>query len=482
MSEAAQEFDVRIGGARAAGVPLRIHNPYDSQYVGSVARVDEEGVEQALVQAHALYRERKRWLPVEQRIRILTRAAELLEARSEGFALGAALEGGKPLTDSRMEVARSVDGLRNCAELPRNHAGREIPMGLNAASAGRLAMTHGEPIGVVVAFSAFNHPVNLIVHQVAPAIAAGCPVIIKPAEATPLSCFRLIDLLHEAGLPPGWVQPLMTTGHELSQKLVADGRVGFFSFIGSADVGWKLRASLAPGARCALEHGGVAPTILAEDADLDTALPLIAHAGLYHAGQVCVSTQRVYAPRARAGEVATRLAALASAMKLGDPAQLSTAIGPLIRPREVERVAQWVQEAVTGGAQLICGGHAVERQAYAATVLLEPPETARISRREVFGPVICVYGYEHIEDAIARANDVPYAFQSAVFTRSLDTAMQCYRGLDASTVLVNDHTAFRVDWMPFAGLRVSGLGVGGMPYTYREMQVEKQLILRSAER
>ena len=224
------------------------------------------------------------------------------------LAIEAAREGGKPLLDSRVEIERAIDGVNNCIECMRSAAGREIPMGINAASKQRLAMTHREPIGVVVAVSAFNHPVNLIVHQVGPAIAAGCPVIIKPAEDTPLSCFRFVALLRQAGLPEEWCQALVVNDLEVASRLVTDARVGFFSFIGSAAVGWMLRSKLAPGTRCALEHGGAAPVIVAADADLDAALPLIAKGGFYHAGQVCVSVQRVYCHRSIARKLAERLA------------------------------------------------------------------------------------------------------------------------------------------------------------------------------
>ena len=383
--------------------------------------------------------------------------------------------------DSRVEADRAIDGIRGCIETLRTQAGREVPMGLNAASQGRLAFTHHEPIGVVLAFSAFNHPINLIVHQVGPAVAAGCPVVIKPAEATPLSCWRVVRLFHEAGLPEAWCQALLTTDLEVAAQMVADPRVAFFSFIGNGRVGWRLRSKLAPGTRCALEHGGAAPVIVAADADLEQATPLLAKGGLYHAGQVCVSVQRVFAERAVAEELAERLAEAARAMEVGDPTLEQTEVGPLIRPQETARIHEWVREAVDGGARLLCGGEPLSERCYAPTILLDPPAEARVSSQEIFGPVICVYPVEQLDDAVARANAVPYSFQAAVFTRSLDTALRHVRRLDAAAVMVNDHTAFRVDWMPFAGLRQSGLGTGGIPYTMADMQVEKLMVIRSAE-
>ena len=352
-------------------------------------------------------------------------------------------------------------------------------MGINAASAGRLAMTHREPVGVVVAVSAFNHPLNLIVHQVGPAIASGCPVIVKPAEDTPLSCFRFVQLLREAGLPEAWCQALVVSDLAVASQLVTDARVGFFSFIGSARVGWMLRSQLSPGTRCALEHGGAAPVIVHADADLDDALPLLAKGGFYHAGQVCVSVQRVYCHRSIARDVAHRLAAAGKELRVGDPTRAETGVGPLIRHAETARVAEWVSEAVDAGAQLLCGGEKLSDSCYAPTVLFNPPADVRVSQMEIFGPVICVYEFDEVDEAVARANSLPFAFQAAVFTKNIDAALAGYRNLDASAVMVNDHTAFRVDWMPFAGLRQSGLGTGGIPYTFEDMQVEKMLVLRS---
>ena len=238
-------------------------------------------------------------------------------SQAEELAVEAAREGGKPLIDSRVEVARAIDGVRNCIECIRADSGHEIPMNLNAGSAQRLAFTHKEPIGVVIAVSAFNHPLNLIVHQVAPAVASGCPVVVKPAANTPLSCLRFVRLLREAGLGKEYCQAAITDGRAAATKLVVDERVAFFSFIGSPGVGWMLRSKLAPGARCALEHGGAAPAIVTADADLDDILPLLAKGGFYHAGQVCVSVQRVFAERAIAEQVAKRLSELGAAMTIG---------------------------------------------------------------------------------------------------------------------------------------------------------------------
>jgi acyl-CoA reductase-like NAD-dependent aldehyde dehydrogenase len=404
-----------------------------------------------------------------------------MQSQIEELTQLAASEGGKPYADSKVEVIRAIDGVRLCAEGLRSHAGSVISLGTTPATTGRTAFTQKEPIGVVVAVSAFNHPLNLIVHQVGPAVASGCPAIVKPAADTPLSCIRFVEILREAGLPDAWCQVAITEDRATAEALVVDPRVGFFSFIGSAKVGWMLRSRLAPGTRCALEHGGVAPLFLVPPFDRDAALKATAKGGFYHAGQVCVSVQRVFAPREDAAGFATSLADIASKLVVGAPEDPATEVGPLIRAAEVERIADWVDEAVSEGAQLLCGGKKLNNNCYAPTVLLNPPVDAKVSTLEIFGPVVCVYEYEELEAAVQQANSLPVAFQAAAFTDDVNMANRLYKALDASAVMINDHTAFRDDVMPFAGLRESGLGVGGIPYTLADMQVDKMLVVKSPE-
>ncbi|MFV1983921.1 MAG: aldehyde dehydrogenase family protein [Thiohalomonadales bacterium] len=473
-----KHYPLMIAGVKTSAGKHTVTAPYDDSIIATMDTADSAAVEKALQTASELFKNKKNWLSVPTRITILQKTAVLMAEQAELLALEAAREGGKPLIDSRVEVARAIDGIHNCIDCMRNDSGREISMGINAASQNRVAFTRKEPIGVVVAVSAFNHPLNLIIHQVGPAIATGCPVIIKPAEDTPLSCYRFIELLREAGLPETWCQALVTSNKDVASQLVTDSRVGFFSFIGSAAVGWMLRSKLAPGTRCALEHGGVAPVIIEADADLDDALPLLAKGGFYHAGQVCVSVQRIFCHQSIARDVATRLTKLAKQQIVGDPTDEKTEIGPLIRLHEVQRVHEWVTKAVEDGAELLTGGIATNN-CYAPTVLFNPADHSIISQKEIFGPVICVYSYDSIDDALQRANALDVAFQAAVFTKNLDQALYVYTQLNASAVMINDHTAFRVDWMPFAGLRHSGLGVGGIPYTYEDMQIEKMAVIRS---
>lgn len=475
------DFSLMVHGTAPSAGKMVVTAPWDQSPIATVSLAGEAAVERALDTAWRLFRNRSGWLSKQRRIEILETAVHIMRDQAEDLALEAAREGGKPLIDSRFEVMRAIDSLRLCVDCLRTEAGNGIPMGVNPASAGRMAFTQREPVGVVVAVSAFNHPLNLIAHQVGPAVAAGCPVIVKPAQDTPLSCFRLVRILHEAGLPEGWCQALLTDTRETATRLVTDSRVGLFSFIGSPGVGWSLRSRLAPGTRCLLEHGGAAPVIVTEDADLDSALPKLLKGGFYHAGQVCVSVQRIFVQESLAGELCERLADGARGLRIGDPTLEETEVGPLIRPAEVDRIHAWVREAQTAGARVLAGGDVLSASSYACTVLQDPPADAKVSTREIFGPVICVYPYARVESAIAQANALPWAFQAAVFTRDLDAAAMISCQLDASAVMINDHTAFRVDWMPFAGLRQSGLGVGGIPYTYHDMTIEKMLVLHSPE-
>jgi len=456
---------------------LQVLQAFDRAVITEIPADDAGALESKLIAATRLLRDRDAWLKPHQRSAILLRASGLLEGRQAHFAQLIAREGGKPLTDATVEVIRAVDGLRNAAEEIRSFAGREIPMGLTAASEGRWAFTTKEPIGVVAAISAFNHPLNLIVHQVAPAIAVGCPVIVKPATTTPLSCLDFVDLLREAGLDEAWCQTFITDDNTLAERLATDPRVAFLSFIGSARVGWYLRSKLPPGTRCALEHGGAAPVIVDRSAQLDRIIEPIVKGGYYHAGQVCVSVQRIFVHTDIVGDFVERLAARVGALRVGDPLLQATEVGPLITPHETNRVMSWIDEAVTGGAVKIGGGRQSETTLIPA-ILQDPAADAKVSQLEIFGPVTCVYGFQELDKAIDIANSLPFAFQASVFSNDIGPAMRAARRLDASTVLVNDHTAFRTDWMPFAGRRQSGYGVGGIPYSMEEMSQDKMVVLR----
>ena len=460
---------------------MEVHAPYDRSVIAEVETVNAEHIDQAMSVAYALHRDRRCWLPLHTRITILEKTAQIMTQDQDQLATEAAREGGKPLVDSKVEVSRAIDGIHLCIETLKTDQGDVIPTGMSITSAQRIAFTQKEPIGVVVAVSAFNHPLNLIVHQVAAAVAAGCPVIVKPAEDTPLSCLNFVKILRQAGLPSEWCQAVVPESIEVAEKLVTDARVGFFSFIGSAKVGWMLRSKLAPGVRCALEHGGAAPVIVAEDADLNNTIAKLGKGGFYHAGQVCVSVQRVFAHKNIFNSVVDKISAYAQQQRIGDPTLADTEVGPLIRPAELKRIDAWVKEAISEGAQCTTGGKLVSETCYECTVLSNPSVKSKVSIAEIFGPVICIYEYEDIAQALKQANALPFSFQAAVFTSNIDTAMHIYKHIDASAVMLNDHTAFRIDGMPFAGLKQSGLGVGGIPYTIEDMQVNKMLVMNSPE-
>lgn len=457
---------------------LKIRNPYNNNLIKELPLADEDDLEKALDSADRLFRDRNQWLAPHQRIAILEKAAAIMTTQIEELTRTAAEEGGKPYQDSKVEVLRAINGVKLAAQEVSQLKGSQIPMGLTAASVNRLAFTIREPIGIVASISAFNHPLNLIVHQTATAVAAGCPVIVKPASTTPLSCLAFLDILQEAGIPQGWCQSLICSS-DIAEKLATDSRVNYLSFIGSAKVGWELKSKLSPGARCALEHGGVAPVIVDKDADLKLTIPALIKGGFYHAGQVCVSVQKIFVHQDIAEDFCKEFSQLTTKLVVGDPLDEKTEVGPLILPKEVDRVEEWVQEAIAAGAKPLCGAKRISDTCYAPTVLYHPPSDARLSKEEVFGPVVCIYPYSNIDQAIDAANALNVHFQAAVFTKDLDTALDTMQKLNATAIMVNDHTAFRVDWMPFGGRDESGIGMGGIPYTIHEMTREKLMVFKS---
>ena len=363
-----EHFPLMVPSTRAAPAPGEVRSPLDQSLIATLDQVDLDGARQALATAKRLFRNRDAWLSPARRIEILRRAADLMQSRRDRLALEATREGGKPLIDSLVEADRAVDSMRLCVEHLRSQAGEEIPMGRTASSGGRLAFTQLEPIGPVLAFSAFNHPLNLIAHQVGPAVAAGCPVVVKPAKATPLSCFRLVQILREAGLPDEWCQPLVTIDHDVANQMVADPRVAFFTFIGSGEVGWRLRRQLAPGTRCSLELGGAAPVIVAADADLEYAAPLLVKGGFYHAGQVCVSVQRIFADRRIAQALAARIASAAEGLKGRRPGAFGDR-GRTVNPRGRGDASQ----PMGAGGRAGRGRFAMRRSRFCRTIATRRP-------------------------------------------------------------------------------------------------------------
>ena len=472
------EFKNLSQSKKETGDFLDVCNPLNSEVIGRVPTANANMIDDALEAAYNLSINRKKWLKPYERIAILDKFISLFKENFDNILDMTIKEGAKPYEDSKVEVNRAIDSFQSCIDELKGQSGDVIPMNITPSSSNRIAFSTHEPIGVVVALSAFNHPVNLIAHQVGPAIAAGCPVIIKPASDTALSCFNIISLLFEAGLPKEYAQAILPTSHEDISKLVCDKRVSFFAFIGSASVGWMLRSKVAPGVRCALEHGGVAPVIVSKDAKIKNAVNSIAKGGFYHAGQVCVSSQRIYVHNDIFDDFSSQITSVAKELKVGDALNKDTEVGPLIRNAEVDRVDNWIKDAIKNNASLACGGNKISESLYEPTVLINPSSKALISQKEIFGPVIALYRYENDDDAIAWANSLDVSFQAAIFSQDISRLMHFYKNINASACIANDHSAFRVDWMPFAGLKHSGLSVGGIKYTLEEMQIKKMLVIK----
>lgn len=452
--------------------------PYDQSLVKELPLINKNDLEKALNIAHDLFEDQSNWLPAFKRIEILEKAASIMNERSEELIHLAISEGGKPYKDSKAEILRAIKGVKLAAEHIAQIKGEQIPMGLTEASLNRIAFTTKEPIGVVAAVSAFNHPLNLAVHQIATAVAAGCPVIFKPASSTPLSGLALADILKEAGLPEGWLQVILCD-NEIAELLVTDHRVNFLTFIGSAKVGWSLKSKLPPGTRCALEHGGAAPVIVESDANFSEMIPDLVKGAYYHAGQVCVSVQKIYVNQEISELFTDQFSEATKKLIVGNPFDKTTDVGSLIAPKEVDRVEEWVNEAIAEGATLITGGKRISDTCYEPTVLFNPSENSKVSTHEIFGPVACIYPFTDRDEAIKKANALDVHFQAAVFTKNIDIALDAAKKLNATAVMINDNTAFRVDWMPFGGRDASGIGMGGISYTINEMTREKLTVVKS---
>lgn len=457
----------------------QIISPYDQGVIKELPLINKDDLDKIVTTAYNLFTDQSNWIPAYKRIEILERAASIMKERLGQLIVLATSEGGKPYKDSKAEVLRAIKGVKLAAEhISHSNKGEQVPMGLTEASLNRIAFTSKEPIGVVAAISAFNHPLNLAVHQIATAIAAGCPVVFKPSLTTPLSSLALNDILKEAGLPEGWLQ-IVLCDNEVAELLVTDTRVNFFSFIGSAKVGWYLKSKLPPGTRCALEHGGSAPVIVEKDANFEEMIPDLVKGSFYHAGQVCVSVQRIYVNQDICDLFIQKFSEATNKLIVGDPINKTTDVGPLITPKEVNRVEDWVNEALENGAELITGGKRISETCFQPTILFNPSESSKVSNKEIFGPVVCIYPFADRGEAIQRANALDTHFQAAVFTKNIDVALDAVKKLNATAVMVNDHTAFRVDWMPFGGRDSSGIGMGGISYTINEMTREKLTVIKS---
>ena len=452
---------------------IDVRSPYDGSVV---ARVPSCGAEQARTAVDAAEEAMRSPLPAHERASILDRVAGALEERADEAARLISAEAGKPLKAARVEAARAVSTYTMAAVEARKLAGDVVPMDASPAGVGKLAYTIRVPIGVVGAISPFNFPLNLVAHKIAPALAAGCAVVLKPAGQTPLSALLLAELETDAGLPPGWLSVLCGPASEIGDVLVEDERVRLITFTGSAGVGWKLRER-APRKRVNLELGNATPVIVAADADLDDAAARLAANAFSFAGQSCISVQRIYVERSAYDGFVERFVPRVDALVVGDPGDDSTDVGPLIAPSERDRVLAWIEEARDAGAQILAGG-TLDGELLRPTVIANAPPDAKVSSEEVFGPVCTVSAYDTLDEAVALANGTRYGLQAGIFTRDLKAALAASSALEFGGVTVNEAPTFRADQMPYGGVKDSGNTREGPAYAVSEMTEERLVVLQ----
>ena len=478
MSDRMADRALLIDGAEVAtGVWDEIRSPYSGMVVGRVARAGADEARRAVDAAAAAFGTGS--LPLWQRIAVLERAATLVAQRADELALLLVAEVGKPLRQARIEVARAGETLRFSAAAARTQGGELMPIDAVAGGEGKLGLVLRVPLGVVAAITPFNFPLNLVAHKVGPALAAGNPVVVKPAPQAPLSAFALADILLEAGLPPGWLH-VVAGGAEVGAALVADERVAAVSFTGSTAVGWGIRAA-APRKRVCLELGSTAPLLIDETGDWATAARSAAIAAFGQAGQSCISLQRVLVHTDVADAFIERLLTHTRQLVVGDPAREETEVGPLIDGGQRERVLRWIEEAVAGGADCACGGAVNPDGTLQPTVLVDPPRDADVWRAEAFGPVLCVRRVESFEQAVALANDADFGLQAGLYTRSLARALRAIRELDFGGVLINDVPTTRYEHQPYGGGKDSGNTREGPLATIRELTDERFVAIGSLD-
>ncbi len=450
---------------------------YRQEVLAEVVEADEALVDEAVQAAQRAVEQRP--LSPYRRFEILRRAADRLTERRDEFALTIAREAGKPLKYARVEVDRAIQTLSLSGEEAKRIHGEQVPVEAAPGAEGRLAFTLRVPVGVVCAISPFNFPLNLVAHKVAPALAAGNAVVLKPATYTPLTSLMLAQLLEQAGLPPGYLNVVVGGGRTVGEALLRHPGIALYTFTGSPEVGERIKAATGL-RRVILELGNNSPNVVAQDANLDQAAQLLARFAYLYAGQFCISVQRIYVEQPAYEPFLEKFVAAARAMKLGDPEDPDTDIGPLISEDDARRVEAWVEEAVQGGARRVLGG---PRQGvlYPATVLTDVRREMKVVCQEVFGPVASVVACSSFEEALRQANDTEYGLQAGVFTRNLDRAMRAVRALRMGGVIVNDTSGFRVDLMPYGGIKRSGIGREGPRYAIEEMTDLRIVVLNPAD-
>lgn len=453
-----------------------LYSPYDGTLLAQIAKADQRDVEVAIEGAQQAFSKMKE-LPAHQRADILFEVSQLMKERREEFAHLCSSEVGKPIRAARAEVDRTIATYRFAAEEAKRLYGETIPMDAAPGGENRLGFTWREPLGVVTAISPFNFPLNLVAHKVGPAIAAGNTVVLKPAEQTPLCALAIAELFQEAGLPAGALQVVTGSGRELSDALVADERVKKLTFTGSTEVGKTLKAKVGL-RKATMELGSNSALIVEPDVPFEKIIPRCVEGAFSNAGQVCISLQRIYVHASIYEQFAEQFIELTLRLKLGDPMNEETDVSAMIHERETERIDRWVQEAIAAGAILGCGG---ERQGliYKPTVLLNVKPDMAVSCMETFAPIVSIVPYNDLDEAIAYTNDSPYGLNIGIYTLHIQKAFLAAKLIQAGGVVINDIPTFRVDHMPYGGVKDSGYGREGMKYAVQEMTELKFVTLKT---
>jgi acyl-CoA reductase-like NAD-dependent aldehyde dehydrogenase len=454
-----------------------VHSPFDDEVVGTVPVGTTAHIDDAVAAAAA--RHAAGPLPVHERARILDAVADALAASTERLARTISAESAKPITTARVEATRAVDTFRTAAAVARTTTGEVVPLDATVPGVGHLGFTVRVPVGVVAAITPFNFPLNLVAHKVAPAIAAGCPVVLKPASATPLTALALAAVVEDCGLPPGWLN-VVTCDGATADHLVTHPAVALVTFTGSAEVGWAIRAR-APRAEVSLELGNATPVVVADDVDdVEGVARLLAAGAFGFAGQSCISVQRVYATPGVVGPLTDALAAATAAQVVGDPADDTTQVSALITPAETRRVLGVIEDAAAHGADVVAGGNVRPLGAHGVlepTLVSGMAPSSSLAVHEVFGPVVGVTGVADVAEGVTLANASPYGLQAGIFTRDLPTALDAARRLHFGGVTINEVPTWRADQMPYGGVGESGNTKEGPAWSVRAMTTERLVVL-----
>ena len=455
------------------GDQVEIHAPYDGNVVGRIFQARREHVDAAVVAAIKAFGTTRR-LPAFERQRVLRRVAENISHRKEEFAHTIAQEAGKPIKAARSEVDRTVFTFTVAAEESTRIYGEYLPLDWQEYTAGRWGIVRRFPLGPIAGITPFNFPLNLVAHKVAPAIASGCTMVLKPAPQTPLTALLAAEAVQQAGWPDGALNVLPLSNDDAG-LLVTDERLKLISFTGSAAVGWDIKRR-AGKKKVALELGGNAGVIIHSDTDLNYAADRCVTGGFAYAGQSCISVQRILVERSVFEKFRDLLVAGVKKLRTGDPLEESTDIGPLIRESDAIRASDWIQEAVRGGARVLCGGHR-KGSVLEPTVLSGTRHDMRVNCQEIFAPVVTLETYDNFSDALKQINSSPYGLQAGIFTRDAKLLFSAYEELEVGALMAGDVPTFRIDHMPYGGVKDSGLGREGLRSAIEEMTEPKLLVM-----